>query len=312
MQLKQDIKLKPGGGKYSKPAIWVFVVLSVLLIYAPSCIKDVDIPIKDVENMLVLKCLFTEMQEMKVILGQSIPIGKEYAERISGANVVLYLDDYPYDTLNETEPGIYFSDIIPEQYKRYKLICEAKGFQTITSNVSEIPEKCEIISATIKDSVAIDESDIVSEIRVVFSDPPAQNNFYDLDILYINNDSLTDIKYYSAYYRDLGKEPVLINEGLLKYYPSSLIFSDVLFNGNIYDLRVNVIYKDYDVMIILRRISEDLYNYLKTLTLYSNSVDYSLWGSAEPINVISNIHNGFGIFSGYSADTLYLLHHENR
>lgn len=312
MQLNQNFKLQPGGGKYSNPTIWVFVVLSVLLIYTPSCIKDVDIPIKDVENRLVLKCLFTEMQEMKVILGQSIPTGKKNSERISGANVVLYMDDHPYDTLNETEQGVYFTDIIPEQGKRYKLICEVNGFKTITSNVSEIPEKCNIISATVKDSVAIDESDIVSEIKILFSDPPAQNNFYDLDIIYINNDSITDLDYYSAYYTDLGKEPVLINEGLLKYYPSSLIFSDALFNGNTYNLTVNVIYKDYDVMIILRRISEDLYNYLKTLTLYRNAVDYSLWGSAEPINVISNINNGFGIFSGYSADTLYLLRHENR
>jgi len=312
MQLKQNFKLQPGGGENSNPTIWVFVVLSVLLIFTPSCIKDVDIPIKDVENRLVLKCLFTETQKMSVILGQSIPTGKNFSRRVTGAHIVLFSDDHPNDTLFETEPGLYYSDIVPEQGKKYRLICEANSFQTITSNVSEIPEKCNIISATITDSVAIDESDIVSEIKILFSDPPAQNNFYDLDIIYINNDSITDLDYYSAYYTNLGKEPVLINEGLLKYYPSSLIFSDALFNGNTYNLTVNVIYKDYDVMIILRRISEDLYNYLKSLTLYSNAVDYSLWGSAEPVNVISNINNGFGIFSGYSADTLYLMRNEHR
>lgn len=174
-------------------------------------------PIKDVESRLVLKCLFTEMQEMKVILGQSIPTDKEKSERISDANVVLYLDNQPYDTLKEREPGLYFTDIVPEQGKRYYLICEAYGFQTITSNVSEIPEKCNIISATVADSVAIDESDIVSEIKILFSDTPAQNNYYDLDITYINNYIGSDLDSYSAYYTDLGKEPVLINEGLLKY-----------------------------------------------------------------------------------------------
>lgn len=312
MQLKLCFKLQPDGGRNSKSTIWIFVILAVLFICPTSCIKDVDLQLEEIENRLVLKCLFTENQFMKVMLGHSIPIGDEKFYPVSDASVILYQDLQPYDTLTEERPGMYFTNVVPEKGKKYHVTCNAPGFQTILSNNSEIPETCNIISAVLIDSVSVDESDIVSELKILFSDTPGQNNYYDLDITYVNNYVSTDLETYKANYIDLGKDPALINEGLLKYYPSSLIFSDALFDGNNYNLTVNLIYKEYDVMVILRSIPPQLYNYLRTLTLYSNSVDYSLWGSAEPVNVVSNINNGFGIFSGYSADTLYIPRNENR
>jgi hypothetical protein len=306
----KSVKLLSGE---KRPFLLTYALLLSIICFPgiTSCVKEVNIPVEAMESRLVLKCLFDNNSKFNVRLSQSVPAIKNINALVSGATVILRCDDQVADTLEEIQPGIYQSNIFAEFGKNYQITSSANGFETITSAISYLPEKCIIISAQITDSVAADETEIVSEIKIQFNDLPEYNDFYDIKVSYINDEDTTNIRFYRGYYADIGKEPVLINEGLLKYYPSSLIFSDALFNGETYTLIANPTYREYDVMIILRHITMDYYNYLKTLTYHINSVDYSLWGSAEPINVRSNIENGFGIFAGYSSDTIYIIRDEN-
>lgn len=310
--MQQNLKSKKSLGGEKRPFPLTYTLLLIICFLGiTSCVKEVNIPVEAMESRLVLKCLFDNSNPLNVRLGHSVPISYNTSPLIEGAIVILHCDGQVADTLEEIQAGVYQSNIFAEFGKNYQITCSANGFETITSAISYLPRKCHIISAQITDSVAADETEIVSEIKIQFADLPDYNDFYDIDLAYVNNDDTTNIRFYRAYYADIGKEPVLINEGLLKYYPESLIFSDALFNGKTYTLTVNPTYKEYDVMIILRHITMDYYNYVKTLTYHINSVDYSLWGSAEPINVISNIDKGFGIFAGYSSDTIYIIRDEN-
>ena len=47
-------------------------------------------------------------------------------------------------------------------------------------------------------------------------------------------------------------------------------------------------------------ISEEMGNYYKSNNLYYES-EYNPF--SEPVNVYSNIHNGYGLFSSFSTDT---------
>ena len=56
------------------------------------------------------------------------------------------------------------------------------------------------------------------------------------------------------------------------------------------------------IIVTLRTVSEDFYNYKITGSLHDNSSDNPF---AQPVNVYKNIDNGFGIFAGYRIS----LHH---
>ena len=54
-----------------------------------------------------------------------------------------------------------------------------------------------------------------------------------------------------------------------------------------------------------RSVSKNYYNYGKALVIHTNNQEGDIWnGCASPVPMITNIENGFGIFAGYSTDTV--------
>ena len=90
------------------------------------------------------------------------------------------------------------------------------------------------------------------------------------------------------------------------------VFTDVLFDGNSYRLKLKVQFDCelaeecdpdfYHVPILLQHISKEYYNYLNTCDQGDMAVQ--LW--AEPIQTYSNVTNGYGIVAGRTVDTLLL------
>ena len=87
--------------------------------------------------------------------------------------------------------------------------------------------------------------------------------------------------------------------------------SDVNFNGRQKQVRLFVessLLQDYTAMdgrvhrpyVKVSRITEDYFRYVKSYHTYYNASGNPF---AEPVNVFSNIKNGFGNFSAYSSVT---------
>jgi hypothetical protein len=106
-----------------------------------------------------------------------------------------------------------------------------------------------------------------------------------------------------------SSDPIAIYANYQPQDIRALVFSDNLFNGGLCELDFEMrdgLYspgvKDSTVLVCkLYTLSEDLYQYL--ISYHAQYISNSCF-IYEPINVYSNIENGWGIFAGYSLDTL--------
>ena len=97
-------------------------------------------------------------------------------------------------------------------------------------------------------------------------------------------------------------DPIVQNNNAVGY--DGIFLRDILFNSG----EGNVSFKTSSsnieyfpaIIVTLRTVSEDFYNYKITGSLHDNSSDNPF---AQPVNVYKNIDNGFGIFAGYSESS---------
>ncbi|HIF14776.1 MAG TPA: DUF4249 family protein, partial [Bacteroidetes bacterium] len=141
---------------------------------------------------------------------------------------------------------------------------------------------------------------IVAEFDIEIQDDAAVNNFYSILAYYADTLFNEDSTYYDVYFQklDLTSDDVFIDEASDW---NEVIFTDDLFNGQKISLKVKSEIWSYEPgMVIywtLINHSEDYFMYKKTFNVYQ-SVEGNPF--AEPVQVFSNIKNGYGIFAGYS------------
>ncbi len=163
-----------------------------------------------------------------------------------------------------------------------------------------------IKGATIRYPAGVDKyGDEYAEATISFSDPPNIKNYYEVLIYKLYENKKTD------YWNSDGDvkviDPVLLNEGDQDYLPTTFFFSDELFDGQEYTLRVNSpggIGNSINYTVSLRSISESYYLYRKYYTRHSYNQQFEgdfldLVFKGEPQPMFSNIVNGYGIFAGY-------------
>ena len=140
------------------------------------------------------------------------------------------------------------------------------------------------------------------------------NNFYVVELyqLYIDyywdeqtmeyTDSIIGIYKYSVNFNTTQS-----SEAISDYYNFNRIwgytFSDELFNGNIYNYTLEVEWNTQSGNILfanLYSIDRSLYLLNQSLRKYNQNFGNPF---AQPVNVYSNIENGYGIFSSYSYHT---------
>lgn len=215
----------------------------------------------------------------------------------------------------------------------YRLEVEASGFEPVSAEVT-IPHPVQISTVdtsyiTIRD-VRNDDARVIS-FHVKFSDPTSERNYYRLVVRETNGftGSWGYGGHEGTFYRVridhaislLGSNDVAINPQGSNYEDSFLspaynrffVFSDDLFNGT--DATVSVYIKRYthpwiDIKefnlyeIELHSISKEYYLYEKSFRQFDHKYDDPF---AEPVQVFSNIENGYGIFAAYSIDKFIVL-----
>jgi hypothetical protein len=297
-----------------------FFHLLFLLIYTSSCIKEVDVNIPDQEVLPVVNCIIKSDSIIKLEINSTQPIFESGSTILSDAFILLYSENMVIDTLLNNGENIFISNQITHANKEYSLEIDVNGFDLVTAS-DIIPEASQIRPLYYRDSVTRDvDGDLISQARIEIIDTDSERNFFELDLnALVFNESTAEFERIDLYF-DTNNDLALESSGLLGSYPDTVVFTDDLFNLETYTMNINYggIYylfdtgveqiSFYDLVIEVRSVSENYYNYKKTLISHQETQEADVWfGIGEPLNLFSNIDNGYGIFAGFSqvTDTIH-------
>lgn len=291
----------------------LFTIL-IVLIALIACEKTVYIDIPDKGRMITINSLFNPDSLLKVSVSKSCYILDNNIQAIENATVEIYENDNLINTLPYLNNGLYKSTTQkPSSGDMYKIKVTVPGMGTAETE-SYIPLVTNIISI---DTALVTRADIDGyrreylEFRVKFKDNPDENNYYLLAPMqieiythhdYEGDTIITDTLQYIRYSE--SDDPSLVEY----LWGKGLLFTDNLFNGNIYEFVFSTekyFYEGASICINLYSISEDYFKYLATCYKHMEAN----WDPfMEKISVYSNVEGGVGIFGGYSlaADTIHV------
>ena len=314
----------------------IYFVIIILVISA--CKKEIKFDISENDRKLVVNGVFNVgdpivlwISKSKGLLEQSRTeaidnVGiKIYENGVLDTNSVLHIPSWIY--YNYVDSGIskiygeykrtaYLSNLLISQDKTYKLEISTPGIDNKSFVEFKVPNLVPILKLDTTASISTDQSPGNVQFDMLIQDPPNEENFYVIQIQEIRITSFKDP--YGEINRDTIPyyQPIEINDIVLSnnsiQLPSGVLFNDKMFNGKLQHLKFkgySPYYFTFKYYIMLRSISKDYYNYLASLGLYYNSVDNPI---AEPVSVISNVKNGFGIVTAVNqwVDSLPVIYHE--
>lgn len=297
------------------------------------------------EPQLVVNAIITPDSTIKVNLFKTTEVEQNTDMTVYRADISLYENNTFIAKLNEPQPGVYELDYKPKPLHNYSVEINTPQWG-ISSSEIYMPDTVVISDAKYKPYQWYDEREManMATCSFVIQDPPEVENYYELllwrqDYQRIVNDQWEVIDSFAVFepvYNVKANNEVIENEGLKDKRPSTLFFSDKLFNGQNYtftfDCSISLTERGYTdengvlhieyypdgqkLMVQVRSISKEYYQFRRSWTQHlfnqkmqelrdiSEIVQYMF--ATEPVRMYSNINNGLGIFAGYSAQTIEL------
>ena len=290
-----------------------FLLISIVF---SSCTKQISIIFPKQTPKLVVNSIFTNDRVIIVNLSQTIEYNSTEKIIITNAECKLFCNNEFIEILENHKNGLYTSSIIPETGKNYKISISCDDFETVSAN-SYIPEYPNKFQYDTIPSVIFDPDDglgvFYTNASIYIEDIPTQNNFYQLKLKLKKkkNSSLS----FSEIHRYRSDDPIIVSEGIQAYHANILLFSDKLFNGKNYTINFQHAFPTsfYDTVLLIietKSLTQDYFNYLKSSIIQTNhqSSTNDILAIGEPIEIYTNIENGYGIFSGIDIhyDTIIL------
>ena len=305
-----------------------YFAILVLLLF--SCTKEIEIKIPENQHKLVVystivPLTFPKPKDLGIVLQSSKHIFDTTTSIIDDAQVLYYENMILKDTLKYVDSiNTYVISESMSDYpiagNTYSIKIIKEGYDTVTASTT-IPSKVNITDTVITPIAYFDETgSVFSEIAITFTDPANETNYYELAV----SDIAFSYNTPSDFYELSTNDKIITSES---YYPSLmrfdvnkpkyLLFTDKEINGKEHTL--NVYYtppqRESDkryisahyISIHLRNVTEEYYRFKTTMIqqLYSRQEDI-LYGMGEPLNVKSNIKNGYGLFAGFNNDIVSL------
>lgn len=328
--------------------ILYFGLLFSLFISACETVVEVDIPRESPK--IVVNSFIQPGNPVRVLLSQSqFVLSNRSLRNLPGAAVRLLEDGSPVATLEELElendgtvviddlsQTVYFTDFTPTVGREYTIQVDKAGFDPVEATTfikSAVPIQDLQYDTTVYEYSYFDGNTTIiqkqinlSDVQLSITDPGAENNYYEITVAqyvtqyrgaYNEEDgtyTITDtVTVLAPMY--LNSDDPIVNEGDFftgddRYYGSSLIFPDEIFNGKSYTVRFNVETYSYseepvkEYIVFLRSLDEAQYLYIRSTDLQSDTEGNPF---AEPVPVYNNIENGYGIFASSSSDTVNIL-----
>ncbi|MFM2048691.1 MAG: hypothetical protein RI955_1239 [Bacteroidota bacterium] len=276
----------------------LFLKISVGILIFSSCQKNIDLKLNKefTKPKLVLNSLLDVDSIISVhISSSSSSFGTTVPNSIANAEVNLYENGVFKEKLISQQDGYYYSALLqkPKPNHVYEISVVKENFDAInaTTTIPIAPSITNVVLDTIEKSISFQLADISGK------------NYYQFNV------AIQDT--FKKSYLPVGlqtKEKVLLssenqdnfNEAGLQQLP--LTITDELFDGKtatykvyyeIYDEQLN--YNNLNLVFNAATISNELYNYLKSR---NENLDNSGNPFSEPVLVLSNVNNGYGVLGG--------------
>lgn len=297
-------------------------LLIIILFFNVSCRKiiDIDIPAKD--RKIVINSLICTDSVIKVNISRSLNILDIVDFKyLSNAEVNLYENDLDIGRLDYKSNGTYLlPGFYPTENRNYRIKVSVPEMKTATAEAF-IPKQLHW-PITIDTSMGVTTGDpfyagyyycYEQSVNCVirFKDDGNTENYYWFNIWGNRTSHIWDYQY---------SEDSLINEPSYLYFNSDdpiidswvkwgergFVFSDKLYNGKNIEFKISICkdaFGESDTIVVyfnLCNINKDYYLYTKSLEMHMEVQEDPI---AEPVQVYTNVENGLGIFSGYSALT---------
>ena len=291
---------------------WICIPLIGVLFFC-SCEKVIPFEGNVTIPKLVVNSIFQSDSTFKVHLSSSKSvIDTSSYKNIEDAVVAIKLNNGNIiENLIHTTNGFYVGEFYPSANQIYNLSVSHPNFSDVRSTDS-LPTPITINSIdtlSITDPINGDRL----EITLNFSDPGNIQNYYLIETyvvgLYSEIYNLDTLEYEL----DTNQQYMFLTDEVFQDggspWKEQGLFNDLLFNGQNKSLKIEIPNDDYkgsegdyqwsyetiSLRIYLHNISPSYYYYRTSLELYQNASGNPF---AQPVQVFSNIENGFGVFAG--------------
>jgi hypothetical protein len=316
----------------------IIIIIISLIFSLSACREYIDIDIDEKEKVMVLNGFLNTDSTVRVNLAQSLGVleSNNNFQFISDADVDFYEDGQMKESLQYDSLGYYSGTSRPQAGKSYEIRASAGSFKDIKSRIF-IPQPVavkEINADFTLDSVTEQwwnpqtqqyfDTTIVrmseeGTIEVKFDDPADEKNYYFLTF----NCLMPTYKWEDGYEVRTGEQMISLSYDIntISYENylymanfSGYVISDDFFNGQTYALTARIYswafteyaYGSYNALplspiyVNLHSVSEEFFDFVISYSKYDETA-YNPF--AEPVNVLSNVENGYGFFTGYSTYT---------
>ena len=287
------------------------LLLPVLLIWL-SCTKTLDLQLGKLPSKIVLNSFFQPDSTFKVLVSYPIEITQRGRPVIEDAQVRLYKDDIFIEELQYNN-YFYRSIIKPQVGSCYRIEVEAKNYTSVTA-VDTVPENPILLHTEfIKNyQTGYGNSGVqytINRLKCTLYDDLSHRNYYEIYVLYKFWSEFDQAYLYIALGFDKNECEIINHEGVIDYYPRSIVFSNELFTSNEQQIDINVDASNFfdfnpegDLIVIFRKVSHAYYAYQKSMTIhdYFQYGDDDLWATPMPVDLYTNVENGLGVFATYN------------
>jgi len=308
------------------PRIFIcnFIVLIIILL-TTSCKKIRDDLLPASNSKLYCQSILNPDSAIRVYVGRTTGILSKDPTFINDATVVLYNNSMLLDTLAYDNNGAYISNVFPSPDNSYIIKVIKDGI--ILKGSTNVPDPAPLYQPKMEFPTGYDAENqqYFGELTFTIDDDPGIENFYEVIIYTKTYNDLTNTYRYS-YKNDpfyvLIPDKIVQNEGDWDYSPTSLFFSDKLFNGKKQQLAFSMAAGGYSIVdgvwisdlekygyVLLRSISREYYLYRKYYIRHSYNASINSDGiqnllfTGEPLDMYSNVDGGLGVVAAFSSST---------
>ncbi len=297
--------------------ISIYIGIIVFTLFFASCEKSIKVNLPPFTSKLTINCLTEINNPFYVMVGNTMPITTVVGSTpISFAKVNLYengvfKEQLVYDSVSFS----YYSQTLATSGKTYKLKVSAEGYTDVSAEViAPVETPITNINHILNARKGVDGS-MEDELTLQFQDPSVPNDYYLLSIIEGHDTLGNQFGSFCVFSSDpsietSANELVDANTCLDN---KRIFMRDGLFNGKQKELKLYVnsdnllqfpTYYDttYPVLSLIH-VPEACFRYYKSLEVAKNTKDDPF---SEPVNVYSNVVNGYGLFAIKSSSSIEL------
>ena len=280
----------------------IFILLPFFLI---GCETEIPLDKLDISSKIVVNSAFQPDSSWKIHLSQSLSVSDPARiQGLSHAIVNVQSEHGQSISLTETREGIYRADKYPVLNTAYTITVDHKDLASVKAG-DYVPGPLNAAFVDSFRSVFLEVPVLTTTLEI--NDPIGEENYYTIEAILHYEDSLKNRSqsHVLLYPEDELSDNEALNGEDIIY--RRIFLKDAAFSGKTHQTRFHIVYwfieEDFDYKALrldihLRSVSKALYDYFIS---YEKFIASDVSGTfAQPVQVLSNIDGGLGIFGGFT------------